>query len=343
MGKYIFHQYQSSEYYVDPVFKTKDFTLFGNPYGINDDPDLFEVHIDGMHFSYCLTEPSRFIRNEEFLLKIKRYLFVQEYTSGKKRLINTYFIGDMSKIVDISEGFTNQNPIPVTFEMIDQWYPHLMEDIYKIIIQYILKEQKYLGQHFYFRSINEDVLFIEPTLSDSEKNDYKAYLQKCMVDEGYISIINDGFHIDCFVLTSKAISFAQSSKTEQSRSAFIAIKFDNNGERIGVIQKTIAECGFEPMVMNQIETNNWIMPEIFDRIKKSRFVVVDFSLPCDGAYYEAGYAAALDKPVIHLFDKREENENNKLHFDIAQKSTIFYKDFDDLKERLRNRIIATIK
>lgn len=109
------------------------------------------------------------------------------------------------------------------------------------------------------------------------------------------------------------------------------------------IQKAIAEAGFEPRIMSQVETNNWIMPEIFYQIKNCRFVVADFSLPCDGAYYEAGYAAALDKPVIHLFDRREETETNKLHFDIAQKSTIFYNDFDELRTRLINRIKATIK
>ena len=83
--------------------------------------------------------------------------------------------------------------------------------------------------------------------------------------------------------------------------------------------------------------------QIFYQIENSRFVVADFSMPCDGAYYEAGYAAALKKPVIHLFDKRKETKTNKLHFDIAQKSTIFYKDFNELKERLINRIKATIK
>ncbi|MCI9654208.1 MAG: hypothetical protein HFG91_07710 [Acholeplasmatales bacterium] len=93
--------------------------------------------------------------------------------------------------------------------------------------------------------------------------------------------------------------------------------------------------------MNEFETNNWIMPEIFHQIQLSKFVVVDLSIRCDGAYYEAGYALAMGKEVIHIYDRREES-NNPLHFDVAQKSTVIYNDFDDLKFKLMNRIKATI-
>ena len=149
-----------------------------------------------------------------------------------------------------------------------------------------------------------------------------------------------------FYLTPKAVSECEYNfgvTDNKTNKAFIAIKFDGNNVRINTIQDAISQAGFEPVVMNRLETNNWIMPEVFHQIEISRFVVADFSLPCEGAYYEAGYAAALQKPVIHLFDEREKTESNKLHFDIAQKSTIYYEDWNDLKERLINRIKATIK
>ena len=49
----------------------------------------------------------------------------------------------------------------------------------------------------------------------------------------------------------------------------------------------------------------------------------------------------MGKEVIHIYDRREES-NNPLHFDVAQKSTVIYNDFDDLKFKLMNRIKATI-
>jgi nucleoside 2-deoxyribosyltransferase len=93
--------------------------------------------------------------------------------------------------------------------------------------------------------------------------------------------------------------------------------------------------------MSEYETNNWIMPEIFHQIKLSKFVVVDLSIRCDGAYYEAGYAYALGKEVIHLYDNREQG-TNPLHFDVAQKSTVMYNDYDELVEKLVARIKATV-
>ena len=343
MEKYIFDQYTSSEYQVDPVFKTKKFTLFGNPAALSDEPDLFEIYVKQRRFGYCLIQPREVIKNEDLLLKIRRYLFAHEDNTNLNDFTNTYFIGDMEKSIDVSSDFTNQNVILVNYEMIEQWYPKTLSDIFKIIIKSVLREQKHLGQHNFFNSINDDILFVDPKLNDGERRDYKMYLQRCMAEEGLISVINDGMHIDCFVLTAKAVDLVQNTKKDENKVAFIAIKFGENEERINAIQKAIAEAGFEPRIMSQVETNNWIMPEIFYQIENSRFVVADFSLPCDGAYYEAGYAAALKKSVIHLFDKREERENNKLHFDIAQKSTIFYNNYDELKERLKSRIKATIK
>ena len=341
MEKYCFIEYRG-RYKVDPVFKTTDYILFGNPGGI-DSPDLFEVYIKNRRFRYCLINPKQMRNNESFLVKLRRYLKVHEENDNLDNQINTYFIGEMEKSIDVSDGFTDQNIFYVTNEMIEQWYPKKLSDIFKIIIEHVIKRQKYLGEHNFFLEIDDDITFADENLSDLEKRDYKLYLRKCMSEEGLISFFNDGMHIDGFDLTSKAIDSVQNKKTENNKVAFIAIKFDKNETRINAIQDAIAKAGFEPRIMSQLETNNWIMPEIFYQIQNCRFVVADFSLPCDGAYYEAGYAAALNKPVIHLFDKNEESENNKLHFDIAQKSTIFYENFDDLKDRLFNRIKSTIK
>lgn len=340
--KYSFYSYKSSLYSVDPVFKKSDFTLFGNP-AIPDSPVLFEVYVDYQRYRYCLVNPKLMQKDKVFLLKLRRYLKVHEENRDVDNLVNTYFVGEMEKALDVSDGFTNQNIILVTNEMIEQWYPKKLNQIFKIIISHVIKNQKYLGEHNFLFEIDNDFLFVDEDLSDLEKRDYKLYLRKCMAEEGLISYFNDGLHLDGFDLTAKAIDLVQNEEIKDNKLAFIAIKFNENEERINAIQNAIAKAGFEPIIMNQLETNNWIMPEIFYQIKNSRFVVADFSLPCDGAYYEAGYAAALDKPVIHLFDKREETETNKLHFDIAQKSTIFYDNLNDLQKRLESRIKATIK
>ena len=48
-------------------------------------------------------------------------------------------------------------------------------------------------------------------------------------------------------------------------------------------------------------------------------------------------AIGLGKTVIQLCQK-----NVRTHFDISQKSMIMWENEDDIPERLKNRIIATI-
>ena len=75
-------------------------------------------------------------------------------------------------------------------------------------------------------------------------------------------------------------------------------------------------------------------------IKNSRFVIAELSHHNNGAYYEAGYAYGLNKEVIHICS--EEALNNELHFDVKQVNTITYKNVDEIPEKLKRRIKATI-
>lgn len=124
---------------------------------------------------------------------------------------------------------------------------------------------------------------------------------------------------------------------------FIAMSFDDKVKYIGEIFKgAIQAKGYEPRIIKDIEHNNYIMPEIFYEIQRSKFVVVDVTEPNYGAYYEAGYAQALGKEVI-VCCKEEVFNDRKPHFDIAQKSMIIWKNEEDLYDRLTKRIEATVK
>ena len=126
---------------------------------------------------------------------------------------------------------------------------------------------------------------------------------------------------------------------------FIAMSFSDEVAYIEtVFKQAIHSAGYEPRIIKDKEHNNYVMPEIFAEIQKSKFVVVDVTKPNNGAYFEAGYAQALGKEVIVCCKKDVfDNPNTKPHFDIAQKSTIVWTDVDDLRERLKRRIEATVK
>ena len=124
----------------------------------------------------------------------------------------------------------------------------------------------------------------------------------------------------------------------KKNSVFIAMWFNNEMFEARVkIEKAIKECGYNPIIIDQKEYNNQIVPEIFHEIKECSFVVADLTGQRNGVYYEAGYAEAIGKPVILTCRK----SNKKPHFDVAQKNTIFWDDTNDLYSRLLARIIST--
>lgn len=125
---------------------------------------------------------------------------------------------------------------------------------------------------------------------------------------------------------------------EQKKKAFIAMSFDVTMEKVRkVIMDSVQNCGYIPMLIDIKEHNNQIVPEIYKEICDSEFVIADLTGQRGGVYYEAGYAVARDKDLI-LCCKEGENP----HFDVAQINTIFWKNEQDLKERLIKRIQATI-
>ncbi len=337
MEKYKFHQYTSSEFDCDPIFKEKQFEMFGHA-GCYGSPILFVVN----RYRYVIVDPINMLRNEELVYRIGVYLYHHETKS--KELPVTYLFGDISKCKEISEEFTSQAIRLVSQEMIDEWFPKNINEINQKIIQYFLAKQTHYGQEFEWTGNDKNKLFfISPNLDSGAQYQEYSFITAQIFKKGLVSKTKNADNRIWFVVSEEAIELYQNSEknSKNNKLAFIAIKFKYNEERIEAIQKAIALAGYESRIMSEYETNNWIMPEIFHQIKLSKFVVVDLSIRCDGAYYEAGYAYALGKEVIHLYDNREQG-TNPLHFDVAQKSTVMYNDYDELVEKLVARIKATV-
>lgn len=337
MGKFVFYRYTTTSYKVDPIFNSAEFYLNGTP-AVYNAPELFDVG----PYRYVLINPEDFKFNKEFCFKIATYLYYHP-TQDSNGLPYTYFFGDINDCKDIGDGFSNQICKYVSYEMIDEWYPKNLTEINDYVVNFFLAQQRYYGQEFFFKDYNINyLLFISTNLTQHEQMQSKSFILSQLVKSGYFRADKSGDTYLSITMTEKAIESFQITKEKgNGNTAFIAIKFNNNEERIKAIQDAIAESGYEPIIMTEYQTNDWIMPEIFHQIQLSKFVVVDFSLRCDGAYYEAGYAHAIGKQVIHIYDKREE-QNNPLHFDVAQKSTVMYENYNDLKHKLKNRINATV-
>ena len=135
-----------------------------------------------------------------------------------------------------------------------------------------------------------------------------------------------------------------SARSKEIDQGFIAISYASEAKNImEAFREAITSCNYKAQIISEKEHNHQIVPEMFYEIERSKFMVVDVTFQNYGAYYEAGYAQALGKEVIVCCSEEVFNDpKRKPHFDISQKPIIIWKDVDDLKERLKRRIEATV-
>ena len=131
----------------------------------------------------------------------------------------------------------------------------------------------------------------------------------------------------------------------QSSRAFVAMWFDNSMEDLWEkgIKPGIEDAGYEAVRIDRKEHVNKIDDEIIAEIRRSRFVVADFTHGTGGmrggVYYEAGFAHGMNIPVIFSCKK---SVIEKIHFDTRQYNHLVWEKPEKLSEQLRNRIAAVI-
>lgn len=126
-----------------------------------------------------------------------------------------------------------------------------------------------------------------------------------------------------------------------SDQVFVAMWFTSETERAyrEGIEKAIRASGFRPLRVDKLEHNNKICDLIIAEIRKSAFLVADFTGHRGGVYFEAGFALGLGIPVIWLCRK---DQIDQAHFDTRQYNHIVWENEMDLYHKLLNRINATI-
>lgn len=138
-----------------------------------------------------------------------------------------------------------------------------------------------------------------------------------------------------------------------SDQAFVAMWFDESvvAAFTDGIGPAIEDAGYKPVRIDQKQHNNKIDDEILAEIRRSRFVVADFTcrvaqvddketaIARGGVYYEAGFAQGLGIPVIWCV---RQDQVDKVHFDTRQFNHVTWSAPDDLRGSLAARISASI-
>jgi hypothetical protein len=127
----------------------------------------------------------------------------------------------------------------------------------------------------------------------------------------------------------------------ESKQAFVAMWFDKSLDVIfteGILSLK-EDTGFEIYRVGQEPFNEKICDRIIADIRKSRFLIADVTGLRHAVFFEAGYAMGLGLPVI--FTCREGTEIEGC-FDTRQYNHIVWENAEDLKSKLKDRILATV-
>ncbi len=179
-----------------------------------------------------------------------------------------------------------------------------------------------------------------------------------------------------FVITSNGWRFLEGDSPQSStQSVFVAMWFAEFTQPFReVIRKVLKSKGYDPVFVDELPTrrnltaeqrhdlaaNSTIDDMIIANIRRAKFVIADLScfpgekltstlykdldgnflsrdIVCAGAYFEAGYAMALEKPIIYLVNKKQ-----KPHFDVNHIPYLTWDEtaLDDLEGQLKSGIEA---
>jgi hypothetical protein len=213
----------------------------------------------------------------------------------------------------------------------------------------------HLGEEFYEMMAwsgscqENELLFLLNFLSE------KCFLSKIgAISSSYKNKI--GYVEYIYTITPKGYAHLEEldGANPESSQAFVAMWFDDsmkNAYEKG-IEPAIYDSGYKPMLINQKQHIGKIDDQIIAEIRRSRFLVADFTagekdcgkdetihVPRGGVYYEAGFAQGLNIPVIWTCKK---DQMERIHFDTRQFNHITWENAEDLYEQLKNRIGAVI-
>ena len=244
-------------------------------------------------------------------------------------------------------------PVQLTAQDVENWYPKRISEKIDFILQWIESHTNYWGAPVYLEPAKAYAYFFVEQFEYAKSHEWHKldanpcnnqlnYIVDCLVKQGYIeseTTYTNGKRP--ITLTPKGYERLDDLKVElnSQKDVLVAMQFGDKTTKIReAIKEGIRNAGYHPILIDEVEHNDFIAPEILKHIKKSKFVVVDLTFQNNGAYFEEGYAMGLGKPVIQLC-----KDGEKLHFDIKQKNTILWKSENEIAERLRKRILATIE
>ena len=217
------------------------------------------------------------------------------------------------------------------------------------VLNAIAKHNLELSDHFRFSYISNIDLWLGISYSDNHLEINYLFHTYLKNELNYIDFIDtqysEGFVFNNIYITPKGYAYLDSLQRNSTNSkiGFCAMWFDAKVLPIwtDAIQPAIKATGYDAKRIDGHAHNNRIDDEIIAMLRRSKFVVADFTGQRGGVYFEAGFALGSGLQVIWTCKKSDLKD---VHFDNRQYNFVTWEEdkLDEFKVSLQNRIEATI-
>ena len=191
----------------------------------------------------------------------------------------------------------------------------------------------------------------EPIDQFSGGGEFSVQLINELVERGLVKVANDVRTFDGTAFMGVNLTLEGWEQYEQEKRGefegnygFIAMKFNDDeldGFVCDVVKPAIREqLGVDLIDLRDVEQAGIIDDVMRVKIRDAKFVLADLTHDNHGAYWEAGYAEGLGKPVIYIC-KKEKFENASTHFDVNHCTTVSWSI--DEAGGFCDRLIATLR
>ena len=121
---------------------------------------------------------------------------------------------------------------------------------------------------------------------------------------------------------------------------FLVMQFDDELDVFvrDIVKPAVNDAtGYELVDLRDVSKAGLIDNLMVTTIRDAKFVIVDLTHDNRGAYWEAGYAEGLGRPVVYICNKKKFNDGKGTHFDTNHYTTVQWSmdDADSFQQELK--------
>ena len=264
-------------------------------------------------------------------------LAVQELSNEEKARVTSVMVEQWMKGVDIPRLMAND----VQSAKARQSLP-VHERAERFLSFLVKSSSNEIGQFLHIGERQPQLFYPALAWSESIRVQELLFLSDYLRDQGYITKQSfSGYEFGAKVEVPGYRRIEELKTVTDSSQCFVAMWFDQSTDEAYEqgIKPAVETAGYSPLRIDRREFIGKIDDEIVAQIRRSGFLVADFTQGDDGVrggvYYEAGFAHGLGLPVIFTCHR---GSIGKLHFDTRQFNHIVWESPSELQRQLIHRI-----